>query len=398
MQKDMAPPIKIARTIPSFYPSVTGPANQAFNISKKLFEGGGIRTHIFASTFGAGSSPHHETIAEGIEVTRVPISRTFMQFFVTPGLIDELKNFDPDIVHTHGYRNYQTEAAYDYCTRYAKPLVISTHGTAQSYKFMSTGFAGNLPYVSYDKLRGLKQLRHSKAIVVNSSREEAEVAELIGKERSATQIVRIPMGYDLHQPKRDNDSEVRILFVARITADRDPRPLIRALQKVKNSHPTVRLRIVGSEAVSSASVKQRNILDESRDLVRDLGLTGRVDFLGELHGEALASEYEFASIFVYNSKYENFGQPIMEAASYGIPIVAPNVGVAQDAIEDGVSGFFSSADDAESFASKIEILLANESLRKEMGKRIQEKVRSDYNWENIISKYSSLYRGILHKE
>ena len=42
-----------------------------------------------------------------------------------------------------------------------------------------------------------------------------------------------------------------------------------------------------------------------------------------------------ANIFVYPSLYENFGQPLIEAAAHGLPLISTPVGIARDIIIDG---------------------------------------------------------------
>jgi glycosyltransferase involved in cell wall biosynthesis len=385
--------MRIARVIPHFYPFVTGPANQAFKVSKRLVERG-MEVCIFTSNFGAQSSPDHETI-DGVEIRRIPISRTFMQYFVTPSLMSQITSFNPDIVHAHDYRSYQTESAYNYCQKNKTPLIISLHGTGLGYKYSSTGLLGRIPYVMYDKLRGLKQLRSAAAVIVNSSREESEAKELIRKD--SIKIVRIPMGYETHSLGLSRD-EHSVLMVERVTIDRDPRPLIKAIQKAKASFPDIRFKIVGREVANSSSAK-KGIVQSAKEMVRDLDLSNNVFFLGELHGDALESEYRLADVFVYNSRYENFGQPILEAASYGLPIIATNVGIVSDLIEDGVNGLIvERVNDADAFAEKIIFLLANANLRREMGKRIRNKVDRLFNWESVISKYTALYQQIETKD
>jgi len=99
-----------------------------------------------------------------------------------------------------------------------------------------------------------------------------------------------------------------------------------------------------------------------------------------------------ADIFVYPSKYENFGQPLLEAGAHGLPIVATPVGVARDIIIDGETGYFTS-DDPKEMSDHIHLLQDNK-LRQQMGTQIKNLIRKNFNWENIMNQYRGLYNSL----
>ena len=108
--------------------------------------------------------------------------------------------------------------------------------------------------------------------------------------------------------------------------------------------------------------------------------------------DELFNWYSKGDIFVYPSLYENFGQPILEAAAAGLPIISTPVGVAQEIITDNKTGFLFNGDDQE-LTDRI-TQLTDLSLRKEMGKALRERVRSLYGWEGIIKQYLNLYQSL----
>ena len=108
--------------------------------------------------------------------------------------------------------------------------------------------------------------------------------------------------------------------------------------------------------------------------------------------DELFNWYRKGDIFVYPSLYENFGQPILEAAAAGLPIISTPVGVAQEIITDNETGFLFNGDDQE-LTDRI-AQLTDLSLREEMGKTIRERARSLYGWEKIIKQYLDLYQSL----
>ncbi|HIO24278.1 MAG TPA: glycosyltransferase, partial [Nitrospinaceae bacterium] len=97
-------------------------------------------------------------------------------------------------------------------------------------------------------------------------------------------------------------------------------------------------------------------------------------------------------IFVYPSLYENFGQPILEAAAAGLPIISTPVGVAQEIITENETGFLFNGK-SQDLADRI-TQLADHNLRKKMGNAVRERARSLYGWEEIIDQYMDVYQSL----
>jgi glycosyltransferase involved in cell wall biosynthesis len=380
---------KIACMITSFLPYVTGPANVAFEISKRL-EGQGWHNKVFTSDFKCKQSPQHE-IMEGLEVQRFEYRRSYMQYFRTPEMKQQLQKFRPDLVHAHGYRSYQTEVAASYSKREKKPLVISMHGMAGGYSYIVSNKLRRFPYLFYDHMKGLNLLKNADAIVVNSSFEREEVESFLDHPN----IVNIPDGVENNGriEFKDNDQELTILFVGRITRDRNLPLLIQAFYLVSKDVPRVNLKIVGPEESRSAAVGG-GVVAGLKDMCSQLGI--KVDFLGQLKVEDLHKTYRSSDIFVYTSLYENVGLTLLEAASYGLPIITTKVGVAQDLIEDSIDGFIlQSKKDPVELSNRIKELLGDEAMRKRFGEKLRTKAISKYDWDKVVGKYADLYKELI---
>ncbi len=197
------------------------------------------------------------------------------------------------------------------------------------------------------------------------------------------------MGIDLPRIERpqEEDAPLKILFVGRVARVRRVELILRAVSAL--SRPFT-FTIVGGEEKTSSLTKP-GYLDELKKLCVDLKITDRVVFAGPKPPEALAAFYNAADVFVYPSLYENFSQPILEAGSYGIPIIATRVGIAPEIIEEGVTGFLVSGE-TENLTQKLE-QLGDSSERKKMGLKIQEKVRNKFAWKPIMDQYMELYHS-----
>jgi glycosyltransferase involved in cell wall biosynthesis len=110
---------------------------------------------------------------------------------------------------------------------------------------------------------------------------------------------------------RVEDGVFRVLCVCRFYRRKRVEQLIRGVGAL---HPNsgVQLRLVGNGPESA----------RLRRLVSDLGLQGRVVFLGDASSEALAQEYVHCDAFALMSAQEGFGIVLLEAMAAGKPIIA----------------------------------------------------------------------------
>lgn len=101
--------MKVLRTIESFLPAITGPTRQAFEISKRLADHG-ISSPVLTSTLDIDPGLPAEDNFDGVPVTRLPYCIKLMRYAVTPGMTRHMPGFE--IIHSHNYRNYQTDRAF----------------------------------------------------------------------------------------------------------------------------------------------------------------------------------------------------------------------------------------------------------------------------------------------
>ena len=182
--------------------------------------------------------------------------------------------------------------------------------------------------------------------------------------------------------------ELQILFVGRIARVRRIELLLQAANQL--SFP-FHLTIAGGEEKTS-SVTRTGYLNELTQLTKQLNLENKVTFVGKKTPLELKTIYQSADIFVYPSLYENFGQPLLEAAAHGLPLISTSVGIARDIIIEGETGFQISGK-PEEIKERIESL-RNSNLRLQMGRRIQNEVKNRFDWKIIMDQYMNLYRSL----
>lgn len=109
----------------------------------------------------------------------------------------------------------------------------------------------------------------------------------------------------------------------------------------------------------------------------------------------LSDKLSEGSIFAFSSRFEGFGMVITEAMACGLPPVAFACPCGpKDIINNGIDGFLTNPEDTVSLAEKINFLIENENLRKEMGKKAR--IRAErFRIELIAQEWDSLFRSLL---
>jgi glycosyltransferase involved in cell wall biosynthesis len=378
--------MNIIRTIETFYPYVTGPTNQAFRISREL-EQRGFRSPILTTYCDTDNNLPSRENYHGVKVTRYRNQLRLMRYCISLGMIKGFRDFD--LIHSHNYRNFQADLGLFFSKLKGRPFILSTHGSLLGYRRYLAGKCALFPYVFYDSVTFKLTAKKADLVVVSSQVEYEDAIEFGIKEEK---LRLIPAGTDVKGYKltanREKD-EIALLFVGRIARNRRVENLVRALKEIDDK---VTLTIVGSEEKTS-SVSRGGYLEELITLARSLGVEDRVHFVGPKFDDALLECYYSADIFVYTSKYESFGQPLLEAAAAGMPIISTPVGVAKDLIKNGETGYLIEFDNPSMLAESVKVLL-DEKVRIRCSERIKESVKNNFAWDGIIDEYVKIYREL----
>lgn len=122
----------------------------------------------------------------------------------------------------------------------------------------------------------------------------------------------------------------------------------------------------------------------------DLKYTPNVFFMGNLSNAGAYSKY--ADLFFLPSNYEGLPIVIIEAMSCGIPIVASAVGGIPELL-NGKNGFAVN-NDAQEMVDKINLILSDEKLKKEMGHEAQQTYLHKFTVNKMVDSYINLYNQI----
>jgi len=384
--------LKVLRTIPMFFPVVTGPGKQAFEVSLQL-EKRGVSSPVVTSDFEVRSIPKNE-IVQGVSISRLRSFGGVMQYRIVPSIFTRLLKEDFDILHAHNYRNMLTDCGFITSRIKSKPFILQPHGGLVGYKKFVSGFFG-IPYRVHDLVTLKSVARKADTVIVSTIQEYREAVEF-GVEESKISVIPAGINLGLYDkvPCKKSPNK-RILFVGRISRDRNLEQILYAFKEVVKEVKDSELVIIGDE-VKRSFASYRGYMLELKNLANDLHIHDYVKFVGPIYGEDLIKVYKSSHVFVYTSKYENFGQTILEAAASRLPIISTPVGVARDIIEDSTAGYLVGFNPKE-LSDKLISLLNDEKKIKDFGENAR-KIAENYSWEIIIERYIELYDKLLEEK
>ncbi len=124
---------------------------------------------------------------------------------------------------------------------------------------------------------------------------------------------------------------------------------------------------------------------------RMCGIEAHVRFLHNVSNDDLISLYNAAALFVFPSRYEGFGLPILEAMACGAPVIAANNSSIPEVAGD--AAVLVDADDSTTMARAIERLLGDEALCREMSARSLKRAAA-FSWQRCARETLAVYQSI----
>lgn len=189
------------------------------------------------------------------------------------------------------------------------------------------------------------------------------------------------------------DQDCRLLlYVGRLERLKGVHILLRALATLEDADD-VNLLVVGGAENSPER-------DRLRSIAREGGVADRVRFVTSVGQEKLIEYYNAADVCVLPSYYESFGLAALEAAACGRPVVASSVGGLPSIIQDGVTGYLVRWRCPGPFVERLEILLANDHLRREMGlaaRHRAEELSWDVAADTLLGLFGEMARAGVHR-
>jgi glycosyltransferase involved in cell wall biosynthesis len=123
-----------------------------------------------------------------------------------------------------------------------------------------------------------------------------------------------------------------------------------------------------------------------------VGAPENTNFLGPLDYLHLSNFYRKARFVIVPSLwFEGCPMVLMEAMSYGLPVIASKIGGLPEIVEDGVTGLLFEPGNSEDLANKMKLLWHNPSLCNKMGQAGREKAIREYSEDAYYKRLMKVY-------
>lgn len=190
--------------------------------------------------------------------------------------------------------------------------------------------------------------------------------------------VQIAEAMMLNQPK--TGSNCTLLACGRLAKQKDYHTLFQAFTHLSGTN--LQLNILGDGDLRQSLMR----------LTQDLGIADRVAFLG--FQQDPFSHMRRADIFVLSSRWEGFGNVLVEAMAMGTPVVSTDCphGPAE-IIKDNQTGLLVPTENPKALAAALQRLIDNPDLRMQLGQAGQKRAQ-DFSASQISAVYAQHFRSV----
>ena len=148
--------------------------------------------------------------------------------------------------------------------------------------------------------------------------------------------------------KDTNDYDFDIVYLGRLTYQKNPERLLRVLKKIRDKYQGVKIAVIGTGDLE-AEIKRTAV---------EMGMSSSVKFLGFLSNPSKI--LHDAKAMIMTSRWEGTPMCALEAMALGVPIVSTPTDGLKDVISEGETGFLSDDDDV--LAMRCVDLIKDEEL------------------------------------
>lgn len=176
----------------------------------------------------------------------------------------------------------------------------------------------------------------------------------------------------------------KILYVGRLSHEKKIDVVIKAFAKVAKDLPQAKMEIVGDGP----------ILENLKDLVKKLKLSGQVIFHGSITRERIVDYYKRCDIFATASAMEVQPLTLLEAMACRLPVVGVKRAGVAGIVKDGVNGYLVPPNNPTAMSKKIIKILDSNKLRIKLSNN-SRKTAKENSLLSSIQKLEDLYKNSI---
>jgi len=181
-----------------------------------------------------------------------------------------------------------------------------------------------------------------------------------------------------------------VLFGGRLSESKGGRKALEAMVEIVKDVPNAVLLVAGSVDEYAHAMEE--------EAVR-LGIECKLIFTGWIEPGDIKSAYAVANVVLIPSSYlDPFPRIVIEAMASSKPVVSTRYGGASEIVIDGVTGYIVNPLSSKEIANKTLILLKDSKKAEEFGQAGYERIKNNFNLENMVREYIAAYETLLKKK
>lgn len=174
--------------------------------------------------------------------------------------------------------------------------------------------------------------------------------------------------------------DVVFTFLGRMNIDKGMLELAVAFDKLSQKYDKVRLLLIGFDEENIEALMKKKVKNSEK--VFFYGMTPSPEKI-----------MQAGDVFCLPSYREGFGTSVIEASLLEKPIICSDTYGLMETIIDNETGLRHKVADAESLFSQMEVLVNNENMRHQLGKKGREYVLENFSAQQISDKWLEFYRN-----
>jgi len=251
--------------------------------------------------------------------------------------------------------------------------------------------------VDYLRFSTVFALRHAKKIIAVSEFTKQDILSIYSK-TPADKIVVIHNGYNDELYRRIQATPEKItsvldkyalaapylLYVGRLEKKKNISALVESFAFLRENHPeiTVKLVLIGDAGFG---------YDEIKYTIEEFNLNNQVIMPGWVAEEDMPYILSAAAAFIFPSKHEGFGIPVLQALACGVPTAVSDIPVLKEVAGDAVLYF--NQNDKRQIATAMLSILTDEDLRRRLISQGLEQAKK-FSWRQCAKETLALFESL----
>lgn len=189
-----------------------------------------------------------------------------------------------------------------------------------------------------------------------------------------------------------------LLFIGRLEKAKGVLTLVKAFLIISEKWPHLKLFLVGRDTKTFFCKGKRIYF---KDYIRKNKLmSDKIFFLGQINNRKKIFNYIQKSLIciIPSEGNENFPYTLLEAMSFGKPVIVSSAGGLSEVIKDRETGLIFTEKRVGLLASKISLLLMNEKLRKKVGRNAHKESKSRFSLAKTAQDTLNFYKKVLRSK